>query len=312
MFRAQYLVAAQSCLLSVAAFGEDFPIVMSRDDKVGDRYAMVASGQAVQRTILNVDGKDQAPQLMVIEVTVSAKGEVMGITAHGREQKTKYTIDKATLVANGMQKEMLPPASVIIAERAANKLSITKDGAPLAEDLTKMFEVVLPVYDETAKRDDAVYGVKERKKLGDTWPIDANAALGDALAKINAPFGESAFSGQVALAERVERADGFFLRLNGDMKIAATSLQLPAGVVAKKGSMRTTFSYLLPVDAKKKRASQKTLLESHVEGDGTVQGKAVVMSIDMKKVLEIEFNYSGATTPGATTPGATTPGAFTP
>ena len=121
-------------------------------------------------------------------------------------------------------------------------------GRPVAENIKEALELF---FDADARKedeitDDEVFGTKERKKVGDTWPINAELAARQATAEgIKLDAGNVTGATTVVKKETVNGTP--CLRLRSTMK--ATGFQMPMpGMTLDQSKVAGVFEASFPID----------------------------------------------------------------
>jgi hypothetical protein len=226
--------------------------------------------------------------------------EVLALDDVGEEAKVSITIDKATRITSEGETELVPKGKVLVAEGQGKdtKLSL-QDGGELTKEATDALELVLSLDTNDKLTDDDLLGTKEKKKVGQSWPVTP-----DNIAKDSERVGVVVKPGDVEGSFRidgVEKKDGVeCLKLSGNLKVKNLVTKaddneddgLPEGFVVEGGSMEAKYTGLFPVDTSIGSLAESASMTfvTHVKGKGGGGGNDVVTvesrvqrAVDMKR-----------------------------
>ena len=277
---------ATLCLgLAITATAQDYEIKLVRTVKVGDRYGVVSNATEVQSMATVVGGQAAPPRDQEISASMTAKAEVLAITPNGREAKTSFTLAKLTKTVGGKSADAAPAGTVVIADRAGKKTAFTVAGAPVAPELAAVLKLVISLDTDEGANDDAIFGSKARKQVGDSWPIDSAAAAADAASKGGITIDPADITGTPTLVEA--QKDG--LRIAARMEMKKVSVPLPPGMAVTKGGFTATFSGVYPVDLAKRATRVEMTMDGTIECAGKTGDKEMSMVMTMKQAKDVTF-----------------------
>jgi hypothetical protein len=273
------------CGLLAPLSAQDFEIKLVRPAKVGERYGVQSKGSQEQHLTVTIAGKAAPPQDQVMSAALTAKAEVLAVSPKGREIKTRFTVVKMTKMTGGRTDDVLPAGAVIVGERADAKTEFTVDGKPAASDVAQLLGLVISLENDHGADDDTIFGTKERKKVGDTWHVNAAAAAAD-LAKSEGMTVDAAnISGTVALAEQVKDN----LKITGALDMKQVAFPLPAGMHVTSSDLKASFSGLFPVDVAKSAASMSMGMDGKLECAGKIGEQDAAMVMIIKRSRDTAF-----------------------
>ena len=206
---------------------------------------MSANGES--HTTIQTIAPGQAPQTRQEDTTVRLQAieRVVTVDPRGKPLETEYTIERFESVDATGTHDVLHPGQVLDVVRGARgtEPQLTVGGAAADPAVRRALSVVatLTVDDTT---DDDIFGSAQRQAIGATWPAD-----GDVAQRELARTGQNAtLTGQTTLVRRAASHGidclEFSSQLNGTINGAPN---LPAGIVFRSGSMRSTMRAVLPV-----------------------------------------------------------------
>jgi hypothetical protein len=129
---------------------------------------------------------------------------------------------------------------------ADEKQQFTIEGTEVSPEAKEVLDMVITLDDVDFSEDEA-FGTKERKKIGESWPINMKLAM-EELRSSGMDFSKGDFSGKVTLAGIGGKDATPYLILNGEIVI--NQLEIPVGpeVYTDKSHGRFTFTAKYPLD----------------------------------------------------------------
>ena len=233
-----------------------YDVVLTRPDKVGDRFKVESEGARIRQNVLVLKGerKEQPAEGMGIKLVGTV--HVLAATPKGRATKLEITVEKCTRVSGADESELLAPGKVIVAEAAGQDTKFSLKDGELPEPASEALELLFQLSDDDKRgTDDELFGVAGKQKVGATWQMSAEQASKDFAAE-EIKVEKSDISGSVKL-EAVERVEGVeCLKLTGRM--TAKNIQpapaagegLPPGFAPQPATMDYKFTIALPTDPK--------------------------------------------------------------
>jgi hypothetical protein len=272
------------------AWAADYEIKLVRTAKVGDHYAVTSKGAMEQHMTMTMGGAPMPARDQVIAAQLSAKAEVLAVTADGRETTTAFTVTTSSVTRAGVPGELVPAGTVIKADSTGGKTAFSVGGAPAAPELAQALEVLIHLSKPTGKSDDDIFGSKSRHAVGDSWPADVAAAAADLAKEGKMQVDPTQLSGKTTLVELVP-GSAPALRITAAMDLGKVGVPLPPGMAMTTSNFTAHFSGLFPVDVSKRSLAQSMSMEGHFDCAGQVQGKDMTMTMVMKQAIDATFTY---------------------
>jgi len=226
---------------------QDYEIRLHRAVSTGAKYRIVASGQSFERIGLFAGGKQFDQKQEEISFDLDAIATALAVDQRGRPTQYTLTIEKFVVSPDGGNKVTLERGTVITGRLAGQRFVLTTGGTPLNALAAKAIGWVLPA-PTTQGTDDDVFGTRDRKKVGDTWPINADAAARYLGEMLKASISGSNIKGETTLARAGTGAAGEVMMINGTFSMDGFSMTLPDGVRILKGRMNASYLGHLPTD----------------------------------------------------------------
>ena len=241
-------------LLSAPCLAQtDYEIRLTRPGKAGDRYRIEASGKQLRQVTLRSGGKTIPGSSESFEVELTGEATVLEADAKGNVTRALIKVDTLVRVV-GLRRDEMLDAGTIVTESPASacqRFQIgDKDVAPLIKDLLEV--VLAETTDLEVPSDDELMGTRERKKVGDSWPV-AREALARFLSRdkdinMDVKPGDVEGSGRFTALEKVDGLE--CQRIDVAFTFAGTPRLDPAAPPGAAARVTVTMSSLLPVDTR--------------------------------------------------------------
>jgi hypothetical protein len=183
------------------------------------------------------------------------------VDASGEPVRVALTVAKFTKLENGATSELLPPGSVVLVDGGAADPVSLKDGK-ISDEVRKVFGVVYSPHKPGSATDDDVFGTKEPKSFGDSWPINAKLAAEDAK-KSGIEIPAERLQGRTELVgkDRVGEADCLTIRAQINASDVAMK-DLPDGAIMDNGTMQATLDGCVPIAGTSSRKGMEMTLKA--------------------------------------------------
>lgn len=251
------------CLALLAVFflagpsygqGADYEIRIFRPSKAGDRYQLAATGRHTRQLVVRRGDAPLRSQRDGFSVELTGAVEVLEADGQGNVVRASVRVDSLVRVDGLRRDELLPAATVVIEQRGASRQRFEIGGRPAIPELKEMLDLVLSeTNDPGAPRDDELVGTRERKKVGERWPVNREriARFFSEDSEISLAVNPRDVSGEgvLAAAPRVEGIDC----LRVDVAFSLTGLPRNAKVLGPdpaRARIDVRLSGLYPVDAR--------------------------------------------------------------
>jgi len=250
----------------VAAAGDGYAIKFSREMKVGFRYKLVSNGKREQKVQAN--GKP-APGSGGLSWAYEAEVTVKGVDAKGRVNAEDHKIVKFEVTAGGAKKSPIEKDKVVVATVKDGKEVFMIDGKEASKEAADLMGEVADLQTDDGANEDELFGTKDKKKVGDSW--DVNAALlvkdfGSKLKDASLPLKVENTSGKVTLVSASEMGGEKGLNFKVEMKMKNVAPKM-GPIKATKGNIDVSMEGWLSVDPTSMKTMKLTRkMVMHVEG----------------------------------------------
>jgi hypothetical protein len=278
------LAAALWALLATPAalpVAEDFAVRFDRPLAAGAEMRVTET--LTNSSTASVSGIDMpAPPEQLVVLRLDAAVKVLEVGPKGTPRHATVTVRQLTREDRGTTTELLAPGMTVDAHLENGKKVFSLDGKPVDGD-AKAVLAGAGIVTAEGPTDDEIMGSGQRRRIGDSWPVKTEAVarlLGDTF-----PVRPESFSGMVTLAAKAEIRHipclEYHAKIEGkDFRFPADGL--PAGFEAGQANLVATLSELVPLDLAAPVPSVDYSLNLQVAFPGTLAGKKVTMTLDMR------------------------------
>lgn len=245
---------------------QSYPIRMSTPDHAGQRYMFTGAGSKVSKT----SAGDRVMNSEDYQVSFEGRAEILEVDKGGRAVKIAFTVQRFTKAADGATVDLLEVGSVILAD-GSQKKPFSLKGGTLDEAAQEAFGAVYPAHKPNDVSDDDVFGTRELKRIGDSWPIHPEKAY-ESMKETGFSIPEGHLSGTVRLVAKDRIASTDCLSIRGELLADAIAAELPNGVTLERGNMQGVFRGCFPLDGSglsRKEGADITVQMRVASKDGT-------------------------------------------
>jgi hypothetical protein len=285
------LLAAASAVFAA----EDYAILLTRPEKVGDRYRIDARGKSRQQQRISLGGKAAGNEDKQLEVHLVALATVLAVDEKLEASRVEYRVESCRQSSSGKTEEVVvPPGTKVLVESRNGETTFTVAGRPVPPEVEEALKVVISVHSSDSPTDDEVFGTHEHKRVGEKWGIHAADAAQN-LSRSGLHVSADDLKGSVRL-DGLRRLDAIqALEISAHLRADKISIDTPQGMRIESGLLEADLSGFVPVDTKsRERLSDKMQMRMSVRvgGQKPETGEKVTLEVSME--LSIENNYSPA------------------
>ncbi|MGA2152676.1 MAG: hypothetical protein ABSG48_11075, partial [Geobacteraceae bacterium] len=178
------VVCAILLITASRVFAQDYEIRLTRDAEAGEKYELTVSGSISKQMTMSSQG--QVLQKNASSFTANLEGTVtvLEIDEMKREKKLSLLVSRCLVSSNGSTKEReaLPKDTQVVAQIRDGQKEFLIDGNVVSRDIAEMLGILisLPISQAT---DDDIFGTKEHRKVGDSWPVNGVKGAADLSSK---------------------------------------------------------------------------------------------------------------------------------
>ena len=272
-----------------AGVGDNFEIKLGRPVKAGTKYKLSAAAVS-KRNIVSTSGpRKPGPGSFEAQVELVAQVEVVDVDAQGLPATSNLTVEKCVLTTDGTPKELLAAGQILVVTAKDGKNTIVLKDGTLSGEAMGPLQGVLPA--AHGQKEDELYGTQERKKAGESWPLDVKAVVAETKKHGLSlePDGVSAIS-KLAAVREIEGKPC----LEVNILVDAENVKAPSqkGYTAKDASIKIATKKVLPVDVSLPEVSEAQTITVHyiMESPAGPNGTAG-MDITTEQTHLVSYTY---------------------
>jgi hypothetical protein len=276
------------------AAAQTYDVVLARPTKAGATHRIVASGYESEKTI--VTAGDQVVQQKEDEVSVelTASVTVLEVNERARPTKASLTIETSTATRGTTSGTLLPRGTVVVVSVKDNKDVYMVGDSPAADDVAKALSAVFTL-PKSKESDDDIFGTREKKRVGDTWPINAELAA-TSLKDVGLRVNKDDVEGSVALKGVVKVGQEECLDIQAWLDIKAFDLQLPDGFNVVEGRLQAKFAGKLPTNKTLGRVEDNEQMTMTLKATGKPDANGPEVTINVSNVKRTSTRLTYPTT----------------
>jgi hypothetical protein len=232
-------------MANLACEAKDYVVKLSRPDKVGLKYRLEARETKKQSMAIHKGAAELKKEESRTTVILHAVVEVLKVTAKGEPLEKKVTIEK---FVDAKDEPLLKKGDVVTAKTVAGKTVYRMEKRDLDGRAAEFLGDLVKTKTTSSADDDAVFGSKTPRKVGESWKIDAKPLAKDLKLK------PENIGGTVTLEAVEKHAGQNCLRIAIDLKMDAVppgAKLAMNGFKAKSADVRMKIGGLVPVDPKR-------------------------------------------------------------
>ena len=277
-------------LLSATATAQEFTIRLTRPSLSGQRYRLVAEASRTRHVVTKKDGAVVAEQQSKKSIELDAVVTVSRLNAKGRVAQKMLVIQRCVQIEGKNRQELLAKGDVVIIAKLDSTPTFRLVGGVMTPSVTKALELIFGTKSRAAD-DDELFGSRQRRKVGESWPINAEA-VARSLKSEGIEVKSEQVSGKMQLARRLKYAKIDSLHISGRMKLAnvAFSAAVLPGYELVSASAEGTFSGVFPINlAQGKLYDAKTMnVDLVMRGKtGIAAGHEITVRLEKKSQSKI-------------------------
>jgi hypothetical protein len=267
---------------------KSYDVRLARTSKVGDRAKVDVMGAVRKQVSSRTEGAEPRTSDESYGVRFDGTAEVKAVAPNGQRTKVTYTVTSCAIMAGQKTRDLFPAGTTIVASWQKDRTTFTANDKAATEPEAELLSLVLDLDDPEGANDDAVFHTAGKKKVGDTWAIDAAAAAKE-LKRIGMEAKEEDCWGEATLKE-VAPVDGKpCLKVETNLKVrtmagpgrrADAKFKLDGGTFAVHGIVTLPLDSAAPV----KHDEAKVTVVAQMSG--TEDGKKVQVSRASERVVD--------------------------
>jgi hypothetical protein len=273
------LMAALGLGLSLSALAQDYEIRLHRPAKVGQTYRESSVGTLKQKLTVTMNAQVVQQKTDDLKIEFESEVTIVEVDKNGQASKESHSVIKCETVRDGARDVLLAPGSILVASAGETGTKFEAQGGPVAPNVAQALELVISV-EKDSETDDQVYGTRERKKVGESWPMNSEAMASN-LRRHKAEAQKENIEGTVKLASVAKVGAVQCLDIQGAISMKNIGLPMGPGFKTQKQSANITFEAQVPVDTSLGRPGESTKMHMELQAKGKPNPNAGEVTLDL-------------------------------
>lgn len=240
-----------------------YTVNLSRTEKVGDRYHLIARSTAVTDGVYSmarVKDKSRREEIIDLDGTVT----VRKIDSHGQGTWLECLINKLRVSEGSFTRDILPPGTVLNTQMsplagAKYQRFVTIDQKQLEGDIAEMISRVFDAKMPDAPTEQEIFGSNSPQLIGSTWALNRQRGV-QYWASLSMAVEPRDFSGKSRLIDIEKLGTVECFRIEGSMKATNYKSTVDARVKTERGSTSMKYTFIVP---REKSLRRKSTIETH-------------------------------------------------
>lgn len=282
------LLLIASLLIGPAAAAQDVGISFERAVKVGDKFKITSEGTDVSTEKVVIGGSSQPDQVNKMAAKLIGVIEITEVDSDGFATKANLELDEFTLTtAAGSTNPLQDKKSISIEKTDSGNKFIDDEGEISDAAVNRMLQLLygMPSGDSDLQ---SFYATKDRKNVGNTWPISIDALI-KSIQKGGVDADENSVGGACEIKSEIEVEGIPCFVVYGSIGASQLKIppgQAPRGMTINRASFGSEFTATLPKDgitpmiAFENRASQEIQMRGRM-------GKELILAVRTVKADRI-------------------------
>jgi hypothetical protein len=247
--------------------GQEFEIHLTRPAQVGEKYEVTALGSRSSQ--MNMSRRGQVLQKNISSLSAKLEGLFTVLEIDQKKQATKASmvVSRCVVSREGKkdEEEVVPRGTRILLQQQQGETIAIINEKRAPERVTEILDILISL--NRGDTDNDIMGTNERKKVGDTWPMN-NIKAAAALSTSIATALPKNIKGVAMLESTVEVEGINCLRVKGNIEISGVTPPLPVGMDIVKSNITAILSGDFPIDRRINRLSEEMSMTMLIEAKG--------------------------------------------
>ncbi|NQT37051.1 MAG: hypothetical protein HQ581_06155 [Planctomycetes bacterium] len=288
------LALALSFGLSVAPVAEsqEYRIQLDRPSAVGQTYRVSVVAHEEQTNAVTLNGRELQREDKKFTVHFDAKITVLALSDNEQPVKESAVVERLDKIEGKKTTELVDKGTVIVASIKDDKKQFTVDGRPVEAELAEVLEVAYSL--GTGKTDDEVFGTAEPQAVGDSWPMNAEAAADDPELR-ELQIDKKNIHGKVTLqsVRRVGQVECLQILAKATIDNVMPPMPEGADMKANRAVAQMRMTGLFPTDPTmdRLRESLEMTMEMQLQGRPAPGAPEMVIDSRFKRSATVKYTY---------------------
>jgi len=268
--------------------GKDFEIRLDRKFQIGDKLQFTASVSDNRNEKIFSGEKVVEDNQAALTVRMTADAKILAVNTAGQITRAQYTIRSFTGAISGQAAPTVAQGTVLIAESLKGETFLRPTRGKLPMDARELVALAISLESAEDRIDDPVFGTAGRKKVGQSWPVNA-AKMAAFLARERMAVKPADIQGAMTLKGVRTIAAAPCLLIQGTVTIKRFKPPLPHGAKLTGAAMTMTFGGDFPVDTSLPRFGETSTMKMNAKMTMTTSKGKIRM--DMARSQTSKRNY---------------------
>ena len=266
------------------AADESYAIKLHRPSKAGDVYDTKISIENTRSIVSKPPNGPAQEQKETVAGDISGRVRVTAVDAKGEPSQFSITVTKFTF--GPAAREVVPKGKVIEVTRDEKEVTCKlSDGSEISPDAMAVLQAFYSPISKDAPNDDQVFGSKIPRRVGESWPLDANQLARDVVAK-GGKLDPKHASGTFKLKAIEDSPSGKAMRIEGSAEMKNLMLgEMPPGTTVTESQTKLQVSGLFPLDPEKQELESISVMDVKIKMIGTNSATVEVVGHGFKKTI---------------------------
>jgi hypothetical protein len=254
-------------------------ILLTRPDRVGARARVRRVTSDVRTTRTSKNGGPPKTETVRRRVELDAVTEIRAVDDNRRATEIRYVIDRLEAAGPKGLRPILPPKSeLVVLRKAGTPGELRIESQPLDEASLQALKSVIPTT-LGVNTEQHVFGTTEPRKIGDSWPVDADRAR-DGIAEVGIRSPGKA-RGTTRVVEQRQEGGEDCLFVLGQLELDRFELpDMPQGARTERSRLAMRFSGAYPLDLARPVRRQNISISMQLRVVVRESGQQLNLSID--------------------------------
>ena len=275
-------------LFVASVSAQDYAIKILQPLKVGQRYNLTVVASDSSEMTMTSEKRTPKSQKEERNIEMESTATVLAVDANGRPTKESHTIVK--LLQGDAKEPLLVAGTKVLATRSGRKRVFEIEGVPVMGAAAKALDLGVNIT-SGGPTDDEMFGTTERKKVGDSWPMNQTVAMKETNERLGAMgMGVASIKGTTALQKVTRDGDVNVLHFKSTLNATAS----PAGkspFTSADTTMDATFIEAVPEDMTRSLLEEGFTTTMTMKASRKPNPEGLVVQISMKAKRSITRKY---------------------
>lgn len=276
------LICTIALLIGSSVLAKDYEIRLDRPAKVGEKSEVIITGKRSRQMTMTSQGRVLRENKSSLSATFEGTITVLKVDKLQRESELKLLVAKCHKKVDGKttEEEVLAKGTEVVLRQRDSDVEFLIDGKVVPKDIAEVLSLFFTLND-SQDTDDDLFGTKDRKKVGESWPVNSVKLARYFASKGVFKGGAKDITGSTKIEEEVVVGGTKCLRFICKAELGNFTPPLPPGMAVKKANMSVSVSYLYPVDTSVRHLSEKMAMtmELVAEGKATPEAPGVTLTV---------------------------------